>query len=149
MHHVVLDRWSRRHSPIHSRDPRVKILATLVVLVAIATTPVAALVVSVGYAIYLLAEAAVARLPAGPLLLRAAVVLPFSGTFAVVTAFAGDVNRAEALLVKSYLSAVAVLVLVGTTPLPRLLHGLESLRDLRARTAHAAVSAMPGQFARG
>ncbi len=127
MHHVVLDRWSRRCSPIHSRDPRVKILAALAVLIAIATTPAAALPVAAGYAVYLLGAAALARLPAGALLLRAAVVLPFSGTFAIVSVLAGDPGRAVALLVKSYLSAVAVLVLVGTTPLPRLLHGIESL----------------------
>ncbi len=36
-------------------------------------------------------------------------------------------GRAEALVVKSYLSACAVLLLAGTTPLPTLVLGLESL----------------------
>ena len=37
MHHVVLDRWSRGSSPLHRRDPRAKIVALLVFLVALAT----------------------------------------------------------------------------------------------------------------
>ena len=37
MHHVTLDRWSRGASPLHRRDPRVKIAAVLVFLVVLAT----------------------------------------------------------------------------------------------------------------
>jgi len=66
-------------------------------------------------------------LPLGTLLLRAMVVLPFSLTFGLISWIAGDSLRAVALIEKSYLSSVAVLLVVGTTPLPRLLSGLESL----------------------
>ena len=131
MHHVVLERWSRRRSPIHARDARVKILATLVFLVAVATTPSIAPLQVTGYAAFLLAGVLVARLPLGGVLLRAGVVLPFTGTFAIISLLAGDADRAVALLAKSYLSAFAVLLLVGTTPLPRLLDGLQRLRAPR------------------
>jgi cobalt/nickel transport system permease protein len=50
-----------------------------------------------------------------------------AGTFALFAALAGDPARAASLAVKSYLSAAAVLVLAGTTPLPKLVRGLESL----------------------
>ena len=54
-------------------------------------------------------------------------VLPFSLAFAAVTALAGDTPRAVMLVVKSYLSAAGVLLLVSTTPLPELLRGMEML----------------------
>ena len=60
-------------------------------------------------------------------LTRAAVVLPFTLVFAIITILAGDLERAGLLLGKSYLSALAVLALVSTTPLPQLLRGLEML----------------------
>jgi cobalt/nickel transport system permease protein len=57
----------------------------------------------------------------------AAVVLPFTMVFAVISLAAGEPLAAMALVGKSYLSALAVLVLLSTTPLPELLHGLEHL----------------------
>ena len=54
-------------------------------------------------------------------------MLPFSLVFAAVCWLAGDPARGLALAIKSYLSALAVLILVATTPLPALLGGLESL----------------------
>jgi cobalt/nickel transport system permease protein len=68
-----------------------------------------------------------ARLPLLNALARAAVVLPFTLVFALITVLAGDPERAGLLLGKSYISALAVLALVSTTPLPHLLRGLEML----------------------
>ncbi len=127
MHHVLVDRWSRGASPLHALDPRVKILSLLVFLIALATTaPNAALPLTIDAAL-LLAGMLIAGLPPGTLLLRAMAVLPFSFTFGLISWLAGDSLRAIGLIEKSYLSSVAVLLVVGTTPLPRLLGGLESL----------------------
>ncbi len=104
-----------------------KILAVLAWLVAIGTTPRITPVLAACYLAVLAGVAILARLPVGAVLVRAAGVLPFSATFAVISMAAGDAARAEALIVKSYLSASAVLILAGTTPLPKLLRGLESL----------------------
>ncbi|MGE5646290.1 MAG: energy-coupling factor transporter transmembrane component T family protein [Acidobacteriota bacterium] len=134
MHHVVLERWSRGASPLHARDARVKILAALAWLAAIGTTAHISPLIAGCYAAALVAAAAVARLPVGGVLLRAAAVLPFSATFALMSVVAGDNARAAALVSKSYLSAVTVLVLAGTTPLPKLLGGFEWLRVPRALT---------------
>ncbi|MGH9662381.1 MAG: energy-coupling factor transporter transmembrane component T, partial [Bryobacteraceae bacterium] len=79
------------------------------------------------YLALLLAATALARLPLPGVLRRAAVVLPFCAAFAAVSALAGDWDRAAALIAKSYLSALAVLLLVATTPLPALFRGLEAL----------------------
>lgn len=128
MHHVVLEHWSRRESALHRRDARAKIVALLVFLVVVATTRHAFLIAGAGYLLLLAVAMAWARLPLGNAMLRACVVLPFTLVFAIITLVAGDPARAGMLVVKSYLSALAVLALVATTPLPQLLRGLELLR---------------------
>src|SRR5438874_1195027 len=77
-----LERWSRGSSYLHARDARAKILALLVFLVAVAITNRSFELAALFYLLLLLAAAAAARLPLGGVLRRAAVVLPFSLTFA-------------------------------------------------------------------
>lgn len=127
MHHVVLDRWSRGSSYLHRRDARAKVLALLAFLVIVATTPVGSGVAAAAYGAFLLVAVLLARLPFGGVLWRGAVVLPFSAAFAAMSLLSGDSARAAALLQKSYLSVLAVVVVVGTTPMPELLRGLEAL----------------------
>ena len=127
MHHVVVERWSRGSSPLHARDARAKLGALLVFLIAVSTTP-ARPFAFVGYAALLAAAVAAARLPALALLRRAALVLPFSATFVLITYFSGDPPRAWMLFEKSFLSGLAALILIATTPFHDLLRGLESLR---------------------
>lgn len=127
MHHIVLDRWSQGVSPLHRRDTRAKILALLVFLVALATTPPNAVAALATYSALLAAAILIAGLPLTGLLWRAMAVLPFSLTFALISWLVGEPWRALALVEKSYLSTVAVLLLAGTTPLPLLLGGLERL----------------------
>lgn len=127
MHHVLVDQWSQGSSPLHARDPRAKVLVLLIFLVALATAAPNAFPALVIYAAMLLSGILIAGLPLGGLLLRSMGILPFSLTFGLITWVAGDRWRALGLVEKSYLSTVAVLLLVGTTPLPRLLGGLEAL----------------------
>ncbi len=127
MHHVLLERWSQRASPLHRRDARAKILALLVLLVVLATTPAGAGAILTTYAALLAAAILIARLPLSGIVSRSMVVLPFSLTFALISWLAGEPWRALALVEKSYLSTVAVLLVAGTTPLPLLLGGLERL----------------------
>jgi cobalt/nickel transport system permease protein len=122
-----VEQWSRRESALHRRDPRAKIAALVVFLVAVATTRHQFLAAGAGYLAILVAVMLWARLPLWNALWRAAVVLPFTLVFAIITVVAGDTERAGLLLGKSYISALAVLVLVSTTPLPNLLRGLEML----------------------
>jgi len=127
LHHVVLERWSRGESFLHRRDARVKILALLVFLIAVATTTRDFERAGACYAALLVAAAIAARLPLFGVLRRVAVILPFSLTFAMVTWISGEPRRAALLVAKSCLSAWAALLLVATTPLPQLLRGLEKL----------------------
>ena len=127
MHHVLVDHWSQGSSPLHARDPRAKILVLLIFLIVLATTPASAFVTLVIDAAVLISGILLAGLPPAGLLFRAAAILPFSLAFALITWLAGDPWRAAGLVEKSYLSTVAVLLLVGTTPLARLLGALEAL----------------------
>ncbi len=134
MHHVHLDQWSRRASPLHRRDPRAKILVLLTFLIVLATTPANRALPLGIYAVLLLSGVLIAGLPVRSLLARALVVLPFSLTFGLISWLAGDSLRALGLIEKSYLSAVAALLVVGTTPLPALLSGLERMGAPRVLT---------------
>lgn len=127
MHYVLLETWSRGASGIHRLDARVKVLAMLVFLVALATTPTAMHFTMSGYGLLILLAVAGAGLPIAKVLVRAAVVLPFAGMFALVAIVTGDVARAISLAEKSYLSSLAVLWVVGTTPLPEILRALGQL----------------------
>jgi cobalt/nickel transport system permease protein len=128
MHHVVVERWSRQSSPLHRRDARGKLGVLVAFLVAVSTTPPPAQLVFAGYGVMLLAAALASRLPLRGMLARAALVLPFSATFALLTWWAGDPVRALSLAEKSFLSGLAALLLIATTPIPRLLAALDSLR---------------------
>jgi len=127
MHHVVVDRWSRADTFLHRRDPRAKVIATLVFLVVLATTPGNAFVALAVDFVLLTIALAIARLPIANVLLRASAVLPFCLTFALISWIVGDRERALALIEKTYLSAIAVLLLAATTPLPALIRGLDTL----------------------
>jgi cobalt/nickel transport system permease protein len=112
-------------SPLHRRDPRVKIAAVLVFLVVLATAHRELAWLGAALFAVLCAAARLARLPLKAALARAGVVLPFTAVFAGVSWLAGDPARGAVLVMKSYLSALAVLLLVSTTPLPVLLRGFE------------------------
>ena len=69
-----------------------------------------------------------AHVPLRAFFTRAAAVLPFALCFAILSLVSGEVNGAAMMVLKSYLSASAALLLVATTPMPRLIEGLELLR---------------------
>jgi cobalt/nickel transport system permease protein len=128
LHHVTLDRWSRQRSPIHGLDARAKLAAALILLVAIGATPARAILSYAVFAAALIAALSIARLPLIAALARAAIVLPFSAIFAVSNWASGAPDQAIAIAVKSYLSALAALALIATTPLPVLLRAFEWFR---------------------
>jgi cobalt/nickel transport system permease protein len=128
MHHALaVDRWSRGASPLHARDARAKLAASLAFLIAVSTTRPGAHLAFGLYAVLIVAAAALARLPLAALARRAALVLPFSATFAAITWWSGDPARALALAEKSLLCGFAALLLIATTPVNDLLRALEWL----------------------
>jgi cobalt/nickel transport system permease protein len=128
LHHVVLEQWSRRTSPLHRRDARAKLAVLLVFLIALATAHRAIPEVAAALFVLLAAGFVLARIPLGAALRRAALVLPFSAAFGILCWISGDPARGLALTLKSYLSCLAVLLVMATTPATVLLAGLEDLR---------------------
>lgn len=70
--------------------------------------------------IYLLAIAWLAELPVARLLRMSLFVVPFVGVFSIIVYLSGDSSRAWFILIKSYLSALSVLVCISSTPLAKL-----------------------------
>jgi cobalt/nickel transport system permease protein len=133
LHHLEVEGWSQGASPLHRRDARCKLVALIAFLIAVSTTPVHANGARVsftylGYAALLLSAAAASHVPIAGVLRRAALVLPFSATFALITWWSGDPGRALAIAEKSFLSGCGALLLIATTPLAQLLAALERLR---------------------
>lgn len=127
MRHIVLDRWSQGTSPIHRRDARAKLTALFVFLVVVATAHRGLPLLTAILFVLLCAGFMQARLPVAAALARAGVVLPFTIVFALICWMGGDPARGFSLAAKSYLSALAVVLLIATTPLPALLGGLERM----------------------
>jgi cobalt/nickel transport system permease protein len=132
MQHLLIDGWSRESSFLHARDARAKLGALVIFLVAVSTTPMSSQAVFYADLALLTAAAAIARLPLKALLKSAGLFLPFVATFALMSWIAGQPGRAVALFEKSFLSGLAALILVATTPIQDLLHALESLKMPRA-----------------
>ena len=128
MRHMDVERWSRGTSVLHRWDARMKVIATLAVIGAIGATRTGRFAALGGFAALLFLAALLSRIPLMGLLVRGAVVLPFSIAFSAISLLAGDANRAIAIPLKSYLSCLAALLLIGTTTLPAILRALNSFR---------------------
>jgi cobalt/nickel transport system permease protein len=122
---LVLERWSRGSSPLHSRDARAKIAVLILFLVAVSTSR--SMVVFACYGAMVIAAILIARLPLAAILIRTLTILPFVAPFTLLTWVAGQPERALAILEKSFLSAAATLVLMATTPVYTLLRGMASI----------------------
>lgn len=116
-------------SPLHRLDPRAKIIGLLGLVVVAVTTPDGAWAAFGAYLATLAVLAVAARLPVGFMARRMTVEVPFllAAGLLVVVAPDGPV-RGVTLACKVTIGVLAVIVLSGTTPLPRLLHGFEALR---------------------
>ncbi|MFI7075677.1 cobalt ECF transporter T component CbiQ [Micromonospora sp. NPDC049903] len=129
-------------SPVHRLPPEVKIAAMVAFTVAVVATPREALWAFGVYALLVAAVAALARVPAGWLLLRSTIELPFV-LFAVALPFLGTGDRVDVLglalsvdglygagniLAKGTLGVWASLLLAATTTTRDLIVGLDRLR---------------------
>jgi cobalt/nickel transport system permease protein len=142
MHHSQVDRLAAGQGPLHGLDPRVKTLATLGFVVAVALVPASAPARLGAFTLVLLATVLGARLPLGFLLRRLVWVLPFVALPALLlpfTAGGGHVAgfhaptvaglvAAGVIVAKALLCAGATLVLAATTPMSALLQALRFLR---------------------
>ncbi|GAA2951230.1 cobalt ECF transporter T component CbiQ [Kitasatospora cinereorecta] len=129
------------HSPVHDLPPHCKLVAVLCFVVVVVSTPREALWAFALYAVLLAAVAATARIPAGFLLKRLVIEVPFVA-FALLMPFVVPGEQTELLgisvsvpglwgawnvLAKGTLGVAASIVLASTTELRSLLLGLQRL----------------------
>lgn len=126
---------------MHRLAPHVKIAATVVFAVAVATVPPEAPWAFALLAVLVVAAVVTASLPWGFVVTRMAVVVPFLVFAALVPFVSSEPDRVvgplawstvgartgAAIAARSLLGVTASIVLAGTTELPRLLAGLERL----------------------
>ncbi|AWL38950.1 MULTISPECIES: cobalt ECF transporter T component CbiQ [unclassified Streptomyces] len=130
------------HSPVHRLPPHCKLVAVLGFVVVVVSTPREALWAFALYAVLLAAVAAVARVPAGFLLKRLVIEVPFVA-FALLMPFVVPGEQTGLLgltvsvpglwgawnvLAKGTLGVAASVLLASTTELRSLLLGLQRLR---------------------
>ncbi|MGY0059024.1 cobalt ECF transporter T component CbiQ [Streptomyces sp. LZ34] len=129
-------------SPVHALPPQCKIAAVLCFVLVVVSTPREAVWAFGVYAAALAAVAAVARIPAGYVLRRLLIEIPFVA-FAVLMPFVAEGERVAVLgmelsrpglwgawniLAKGTLGVAASVLLASTTELRALLLGLQRLR---------------------
>ncbi|MEU0933146.1 cobalt ECF transporter T component CbiQ [Embleya sp. NPDC005971] len=129
-------------SPLHRLPPHCKLLSLVAFVLVTVSTPREVYWAFGGYAVLLAAVAALARVPAGFLLRRMLVELPFVG-FALLLPFVANGPSVEVLglsvsrdgllgawniMAKGTLGVIAGVLLAATTELRDLLLGLQKLR---------------------
>ncbi|MGW6574642.1 cobalt ECF transporter T component CbiQ [Streptomyces sp. NPDC054945] len=130
------------HSPVHELPPHCKLAATLAFVVVVVSTPREAVWAFGLYAVLIATVAAVARIPAGFLLRRLLIEVPFVA-FAVLMPFVAEGEQVQVLgmslsvsglwgawnvLAKGTLGVAASVLLASTTELRALLLGLQRLK---------------------
>ncbi|WP_329064701.1 cobalt ECF transporter T component CbiQ [Streptomyces sp. NBC_01429] len=130
------------HSPVHALPPHCKLAAVFCFVVVVVSTPREAVWAFALYAVLLATVAAVARIPAGFLLRRLLIEIPFVA-FAVLMPFVVPGEQVTFLglslsvpglwgawnvLAKGTLGVAASVILASTTELRALLLGLQRLR---------------------
>ncbi|MFD7630026.1 cobalt ECF transporter T component CbiQ [Streptomyces sp. NPDC059851] len=130
------------HSPVHGLPPHCKLVATFAFVLVVVSTPREAVWAFGLYAVLLAGVAAVAGIPAGLLLRRLLIEIPFVA-FAVLMPFVAEGERVDVLglslsvsglwgawnvLAKGTLGVAASVLLASTTELRALLLGLQRLR---------------------
>jgi cobalt/nickel transport system permease protein len=148
MKHNFLDRYSDRDSFFHRLDPRTKLAAVFLFILAVALTAPTMWPVFVAYFLIIAALIVLSRVPILYVLKRSLVIIPFVLLIAVFSAFfregevAGSFNiwvwRVSVtysglqvlwtVLAKAWLSILGLILLTSTTPIADLLKALEQLR---------------------
>jgi cobalt/nickel transport system permease protein len=147
MHDSVFDRYHSGHSALHRLDPRVKVVVTLAFIVSNALLPDGAWLAFGLSWLLILAANHLSALGLGFTLKRSFVALPFAlaaitaifsipgqplaewhlGMWTLIPTDAG-LLRFFSILIRSWLSIQAAILLVSLTQFPDLIHAFEHLR---------------------
>ena len=123
-----IDRHSNIKSPVHSLDPRVKIIFFTLLAVFIVTTGDGDLTAFLLYFILLLSAAVLSRVPLLYILKRSLTVIPFVLLVSVFTLINGRLEFLSNLLIRAWLAILALILLSSTTKFPYMLKGFLLLK---------------------
>lgn len=154
MHVDALDSYLPGDSPVHRFDPRVKLVLSLLLILTIVLTPDRAWVAFALLGLVLLSTTVLSRLGLGVIQRRSAVALPFAlaaltvvlstpGPVLLILPFPGGpwtvtttgLFRFGFIVMRSYLSVQAAVLLAATTPFTDLLWAMRALRIPRVLVA--------------
>jgi cobalt/nickel transport system permease protein len=146
VHIHLADQYRRRDSSIHRLDPRTKILIALLLILAVALTSAGAFVAFVMLYLFLLFGVLLAQIELTYIIKRSFIVIPFAlaamtlpftvaGQTLFTLPFIGGITvsvegtiRFVSILIRSWISVQAAILLVAVTPFPDLLWGMRALR---------------------
>jgi cobalt/nickel transport system permease protein len=128
MRHDFLDRYSRIASPIHHRPAGLKLAAAILMILLFVSLPTFSYW-TLGCALLLIAMAILSRIPAGFLIKRLLLLEPFVLGIVVLGFFQNEGGRIVlAILLRSTLCLLTVILLSNTTPFSELLMVLRRVR---------------------
>lgn len=147
MHSDAFDRYHHGYSPLHSLDPRIKVLVTIAFIVSNALLPDGAWTAFILAWVFVLVANLGSGLGIGFTLWRSFIALPFALAaitvlFSIpgkpVTSFQflmwdftitdAGLLRFESIVVRSWLSVQLAILLVAVTEFPKIVHALRHLR---------------------
>ncbi|HYP21284.1 MAG TPA: cobalt ECF transporter T component CbiQ [Chloroflexia bacterium] len=147
MHVHFLDPYRAGTSPVHTLDPRIKLVLALAFILTTSLTPIGAwpiyvLLLAIALSVVILSELGVAKVLRRSLLalpfVLAALPLAFSmgaqRLFAIplgfgeLTVFAEGLERFASIAVRSWISVQVAIVLASSTPFPDLMLAMRAIR---------------------
>lgn len=148
MKHSYIDKYWDLNSPLHRVDPRVKIILCLVFILFVIFTQPTSFYAFVSYGVLLALLTGLSKVPLRFILMRCLVIIPFVLMVAIFIPFIkkGQVAGAYSLgnlrltvtydglvvfwnvLIKSFLSVIAVALLIATTKFTWFLKALQQLK---------------------
>lgn len=144
MRHAFLDHHGDRDSPLHRRDPRVKIVGVLLAVLLVVSEPAGTLAPFAGYALLTVLLLALGRVPATFVLRRVLLVAPIVLTAALFlvleggAASDGGLGAGLSMGLKAFTAVAIVTLLTATERFHRILAGLRALGMPPMLTALAA-----------
>ncbi len=147
MEHGFLDKYSDLKSPVHSLDPRIKVVTVAAFMLLVVSTPANAYLSFALYLFFIFGMVILSRIPLAYVLKRSTVVIPFVLMVSIFLPFMPDNSGGSIslgassiaisergllifwnVLAKGYTGVVTIILLSSTTPFPRLLQALRSLK---------------------
>lgn len=129
MRHDFIDRYSRLSSPVHRVPAPLKLIGALALVVLVVTVPMRFPLLHVGIGVSLVGVALLSRVPPGFLLRRLLFLEPFAVGAALLSLFQPNGSAVFfALVLKSTLCLVAMILLANTTPFAEILDVLKRWR---------------------